>query len=94
MANAFVAHAQTRLSDAHMAEWDPYLSLQASNIAREEYSHAHALYSALLDSQPTHYSAARQRSVHKASINQTMRPIPLTLDTEDARAADAGVVAF
>lgn len=93
MANAFVAHAQTRLADAHMAEWDTYLSLPASNLAREEYAHGHALFSALLDAQPEHYSDRRQHSVHRATIGQNMRPIPLHMTTEDARAANAGVVA-
>ena len=91
MANAFMAHAQTRLASAHLAGWGEQLSLQASNMAREEYAHAHQLYSSLLDTRPTFYSDARQKSVHKATKGQCMRPIPLSLTAEDARAADMGV---
>lgn len=91
LANAFVAHAQTRLAKSHLAEWDAQLSLPASNMAREEYAHAHVLYSSLLETSPAHYSSARQKAVHKAAIGQVMRPVPLTLSAEDARTADMGI---
>ena len=91
LANAFVAHAQTRLADAYLAEWSQQLSLPASNMAREEYAHAHALYTALLEKGPTRYSPTRQKSVHAVAVGQRMRPIPLRLDVEDARSADMGL---
>ena len=91
LANAFQAHAQTRLADAHLAEWGEQLRLPASNMAREEYSHAHAIVSSILDSHPAHYSARRQISVHRVAVDQTMRPFPLKLNAEDARAADMGI---
>ena len=86
-----MAHAQTRLADASMVGWGEQLSLPASNMAREEYAHAHVLYSSLLDTRPTQYSPQRQVSVHKAAIGQNMRPIPITLDVNDARIAEAGL---
>lgn len=91
LANAFVAHAQTRLADAYLAEWDEQLSVPASNMAREEYAHAHVLYSSLLDVDATMYSAKRQVSVHAVAVGQEGRPVPLTLKAEDARVAAAGV---
>ena len=62
-------------------------------MAHEEYTHAHVLYTALLDTRPIDYSPKRQASVHKVAVDQFMRPIPLHFDAEDARAADMGVVA-
>ena len=91
LANAFMAHAQTRLADAHLADWGQMLSLPASNMAREEYAHAHALYSSLLETRPAWYSPSRQQSIHVAQLGQARRPFPLRLDKEDARAADMGV---
>lgn len=96
MANAFVAHAQTRLASAHLGEVGKQLSLPASNMAREEYAHAHVLYSAMLNATSnapysTRYSAARQVSVHKVAVGQRGRPLPLTLTAEDARVAALGV---
>jgi hypothetical protein len=87
LANAFVAHAQTRVADAYMAQWGQQLSIPASNMAREEFAHAHQLYTSLLEVEPTHYSARRQRSVHKASIGQRMRPVPLRFTADDTRVA-------
>ena len=91
LANAFMAHAQTRLSNAHLAGWDQQLSLPASNMAREEYARAHVLYSELLETRPTGYSAQRQKPVHQVAVGQRMRPIPLRLDAADAYAADMGI---
>lgn len=91
MANAFVAHAQTRIADSKLAAWPEHLSLPASNMAREEYGQAHALYTALLDTSPAHYSAKRQVGVHKVAVNQHMRPVPLQLSAADALAASIGV---
>ena len=87
-----MAHAQTRLGGAHLAGWDAQLSLPASNMAREEYAQAHTLYSALLDVRPENYSRFRQKPVHAVATGQRMRPIPLTLTPDDARAADMGAV--
>ena len=92
MANAYMAHAQTRLADAHLADWSEQLSLPASNMAHEEYLQAHKLYSRMLHLQPTMYSASRQKPIHAVCKGQRMRPFPLNLDTEDARAADMGAV--
>ena len=93
LANTFVCHAQTRLGEAHLAGWSADLSLPASNMAREEYSQAHAMYTALLEQAPMRYSVPRQRSVHKATVKQNLRPIPLTLTAVDSMAASIGVVA-
>lgn len=91
LANAFVAHAQTRIADAHLAEWDSQLSLPASNMAREEYAQAHKLFSALLDDMPRHYSAPRQHPVHAVTTGQRMRPYPLSLSADDAKPASIGL---
>ena len=91
LANAFVAHAQTRLADAHLADWGEQLSLPASNLAREEYAQAHTLYSTLLDNVPKHYSKERQCGVHAVARFQRMRANPLSLSADDARAADLGL---
>lgn len=87
-----MAHAQTRLADAHLAEWDTQLSLPASNMAREEYAQASSLYETLLDNMPAHYSAARQKPVHKVAVGQRMRPNALRLDASDSKPAELGVV--
>jgi hypothetical protein len=91
LANAFAAHAQTRIADAYLAEWGQQLSLPASSMAQEEYVQAHALYTTLLETSATHYETARQKPVHKAAVAQRMRPYPLNLDAEDACAAVLGV---
>ena len=91
LANAFVAHAQTRVADAHLAEWDRQLTLPASNMAREEYAQAHKLFSALLDGMPRHYSAPRQVPVHAVTTGQRMRPYPLQMNADDAKPAALGL---
>ena len=129
LANVFMAHAQTRLANAHHVGWGQQvctrhlsllslyytvhlfspiadislrllfscvrsqLSVPESNMAHEEYTHAHVLYTALLDTRPIDYSPKRQVSVHKVAVDQFMRPIPLHFDAEDTRAADQGAVA-
>ena len=91
LANAFVAHAQTRVADAHLAEWDRQLSLPASNMAREEYAQAHKLFSTLLDDMPRHYAAPRQVPVHAVIKGQRMRPYPLQMNADDSKPASVGL---
>lgn len=90
LANTFIAHAQTRLADANLAELSDQQSLPAANMAREEYAHGHRVFAALLQRAPAHYSYPRQSAVHRACTGQFMRPVPLRLDPEDARAAEVG----
>ena len=95
LANAYMAHAQTHSAIAYMAAVDghraPELSLPATQTSRKEYSFAADIYTHLLeDRNVAQYSVARQRSVHRASIGQRMRPAPIFLDAGDARAAVMG----
>lgn len=90
LAMAFAAHAQTRLGDANLAGWKAHLSLNAAGLAREEYSHAHAIFSSLLNTQPVSYKVARHQPYERACIAQRMRPAPLHMTAEDACAASMG----
>ena len=65
MANAFVAHAEARCADAYYAGHTGDLTLPACERARAEYTHAAALFGALLK-QPDRYDLPRQKMVHTA----------------------------
>ena len=90
MAMAFIAHAQTRLGDANLSELAPHLGTTAAGLAREEYSHAHAIYTSLLHSRPTRYDVSRHMPFERAARGQRMRPWPLVMGAEDAKAASIG----
>lgn len=90
LAMAFIAHAQTRLGDSNLAGFAPHLCLSAVNLAREEYSHAHAICTSLLYTRPTTYDGSRHYPFEKAATKQRMRPTPLVMGAEDAKAAAGG----
>ena len=71
--------------------WHGPIGSSRSNMAREEYAHAHVLFESLLEKRPTDYSALRTQSLHKVAVGQRMRPVPLQLNKEDSRAAEAGI---
>lgn len=93
LANAYMAHAQTHVSRAHMARprVGPVLSLPATRTAKREYSFAADIYTHLLEARNIgEYSVSRQKAVHTATKGQRMRPMPLFLEAVDARAAALG----
>lgn len=90
LANAFIAHAQTRLSDAHLAEHESRLNISTYALAREEYQSAHAIFTSLLHTEPARYQVRRLDRFQKASIGQRMRPYPLKHTAEDAYIASIG----
>lgn len=90
LANAFIAHAQTRLGDAHLAELGSQLSLHSSMLAREEYSHAHAIFTTLLNTQAKRYDTRRIGPFETASTAQRFRPRPLKHTAVDAMSAAIG----
>ena len=91
LANAYLAHAQTHIANAHMAGQGPVLSLPATITSKREYSFAADIFTFLLeDGNIDRYSLSRQKCVHKATIGQRMRPMPLSMEASDARAAALG----
>ena len=90
MANAFIAHAETRLADAHHNGYGASLGLSAALTAREEFEYASQLFASLLNQQPRRYAAQRGHGIQSAVVGQRMRPFPLSLTAEDARPAEIG----
>ena len=90
LAMAFIAHAQTRLGDMHLSGMKEGLGLAAIGLACEESSHAHAIYTSLLQTGPLRYDVHRHPAFEKAAIAQRFRPWPLTMTADDAAAASVG----
>jgi hypothetical protein len=94
LASAFIAHAQTRLGDANLAmsfaKVRSEVTIPSSSLAREEYSHAHAIFTSLLNTQTKRYDVRRLGSFEEASTNQFFRPRPLQHTAADTMAAAMG----
>ena len=80
------------LGECHLAQrGSPSLDLAATTLAREEYAHAHAIFTSLLQVQPNDFEVSRQKAAEKATLGQRFRPMPLTMTAADARAAMLGI---
>jgi hypothetical protein len=94
LASAFIAHAQTRLGDSNLAisfaKVRSEVTIPSSSLAREEYSHAHAIFTSLLNTQPKRYDVRRLGSFEEASTKQFLRPRPLQHTVADTMAAAMG----
>jgi hypothetical protein len=66
------------------------VTIPSSSLAREEYSHAHAIFTSLLNTQTKRYDVRRLGSFEEASTNQFFRPRPLQHTAADTMAAAMG----
>ena len=90
LATAIVAHAQTRIGQSKLSGLHPYLLTHAALLAGEEYSHAHAIYSSLINAYPECYDACRVRPFQAACNRQRFRAHPISFTAADAAAASIG----